>query len=178
MWKQIFDDAGPPRYGFRTALFESTRSGLHVLVGDVDGPMLNAYITLRTETHDNRGLPHTLEHLVFLGTKHQYPYKGLLDTLAQSILSSGTNAWTAQDHTTYTLEAASKVGILGVLPLFLDHIFFPLLLDEHYGSEVYAVSGTAEDIGVVFSEMQSMERKVGNSCLVASTVAHCPFATA
>lgn len=46
-----------------------------------------------TEAFDDDGLPHTLEHLIFLGSE-QYPYKGVLDLLANRCLASGTNAWT------------------------------------------------------------------------------------
>lgn len=38
-------------------------------------------------------MPHTLEHLIFLGSE-DYPYKGVLDLLANRCLASGTNAWT------------------------------------------------------------------------------------
>lgn len=148
-WRRVFDHPGPPRYGFRTQLFESTRSGLHVLIADVPGPMVQCMVTLRTETNDDRGLPHTLEHLCFLGSA-RYPHKGLLDLLSQSILSDGTNAWTAQDHTCFTLCAASREGVMGVAPIYLEHIFTPLLHDGHYGMEVFAINGTGHETGVVF----------------------------
>lgn len=48
---------------------------------------------LATEAHDNDGIPHTLEHLIFLGSE-DYSYKGVLDLLANRCLASGTNAWT------------------------------------------------------------------------------------
>lgn len=35
------------------------------------------YFVLATEAHDDDGLPHTLEHLIFLGSE-LYPYKGTL----------------------------------------------------------------------------------------------------
>jgi Zn-dependent M16 (insulinase) family peptidase len=44
----------------------------------VEGPLVNAFIVLATECLTNDGLPHTLEHLVFLGSE-KYPYKGVLD---------------------------------------------------------------------------------------------------
>lgn len=46
-----------------------------------------------TRAEDDDGLPHTLEHLIFLGSE-EYPYKGILDVLANKCLASGTNAWT------------------------------------------------------------------------------------
>lgn len=48
---------------------------------------------IATEAHDDDGIPHTLEHLIFLGSE-DYPYKGVLDLLANRCLASGTNAWT------------------------------------------------------------------------------------
>lgn len=159
VWVPVFADDGPPKYGFRTQLWRSQRSGLHVLAAVTPTSVYNLYATVRTEAHDDRGLPHCLEHLVFLGSQ-RYPHKGLLDVLSQSILSAGTNAWTAQDHTTFTLAASSRDGLLGVLDLFLDHIFFPTLRDAHYLSEVFAITGTGEEVGVVLSEMQGLEHKL------------------
>ncbi len=56
------------------------------------------YLLTATEAHDDDGLPHTLEHLIFLGSEDM-PYKGILDLVANRCLSSGTNAWTDTDHT-------------------------------------------------------------------------------
>lgn len=44
----------------------------------------------------DRQVPHTLEHLIFLGSE-EYPYKGVLDSLANRAFAQGTNAWTAND---------------------------------------------------------------------------------
>lgn len=51
---------------------------------------------IATEAHDDDGIPHTLEHLIFLGSE-DYPYKGVLDLLANRCLASGTNAWTGNN---------------------------------------------------------------------------------
>lgn len=55
-----------------------------------------------TEAHTDDGLPHTLEHLVFMGSK-QYPFKGFLDIIANRCLASGTNASTDQDVNFYNI---------------------------------------------------------------------------
>lgn len=34
---------------------------------------------------------------------HRYPYKGVLDTLANRMFANGTNAWTDTTNTTYTV---------------------------------------------------------------------------
>lgn len=79
-----------------------------------------------TEAHDDDGLPHTLEHLIFLGTE-TYPYKGLLDLWANRSLADGTNARTDNDHTYYMLETAGSDGFLSLMPLYLEHILYPTL---------------------------------------------------
>ena len=84
--------------GIRIRSYESPRSGLRIVLADVDGPLVNGYMALSTEAHDDDGLPHTLEHLVFMGSEG-YPYKGVLDLISNRCLSSGTNAWTDTDNT-------------------------------------------------------------------------------
>ena len=47
--------------------YKSQKTGLTVTVAQVDGPVVNGYFCLATEEFTNDGLPHTLEHLIFLG---------------------------------------------------------------------------------------------------------------
>ncbi len=47
--------------------YRSSRTGLTVVLGRAESPIVNAYACLATEAFDSDGLPHTLEHLVFLG---------------------------------------------------------------------------------------------------------------
>lgn len=70
--------------------YKSKKTALRVIIAEVDGPVVNGYFVLATEAHDDDGLPHTLEHLIFLGSE-SYPYKGMLDILANRCLASGTN---------------------------------------------------------------------------------------
>ena len=136
--------------------YRSLRTGLTVTVAQVDGPVVNGYFCLATEAHDDDGLPHTLEHLIFLGSE-LYPYKGVLDLLANRCLSSGTNAWTDTDHTCYTMTTAGSHGFLNLLPIYLDHILYPTITPEGYITEVHHVTGEGEDAGVVYCEMQGRE---------------------
>lgn len=87
---------------------------------------LNNFVYIATEAFDDDGLPHTLEHLIFLGSE-EYPYKGVLDLLANRCLASGTNAWTDVDHTCYTMETAGYEGFLSLMPIYVDHILYPVL---------------------------------------------------
>lgn len=66
------------------------------------------------------------------------------------------------DNTTYTLSTIEKTGFLQLLPIFLDHILFPLLNESGFTTEVYHINGEGEDSGVVYSEMQSVENEDEN----------------
>ncbi|XP_045129577.1 uncharacterized protein C05D11.1-like [Portunus trituberculatus] len=148
------------------AKYRSKRTGLHIVLARVEGPLVNGYFTLATEAHDDDGLPHTLEHLIFLGSE-EYPYKGILDLLANRCLASGTNAWTDTDHTAYTVQTAGSEGFLNLLPIYLDHLLYPTLTDSAFTTEVYHITGEGEDAGVVYSEMQGRENTDGDRTLRA-----------
>jgi len=45
----------------------SSKTGLTVVVGRAASPIDNGYICLATEAWTDDGLPHVLEHLIFLG---------------------------------------------------------------------------------------------------------------
>jgi Zn-dependent M16 (insulinase) family peptidase len=135
--------------------YESERSGMRVIVADRKGPKINGYFTLATEIFDDSGAPHTLEHLVFMGSK-SYRYKGLLDKLAGRAYSN-TNAWTAVDHTAYTLETAGWEGFSQILPVYLEHVIVPHITDDACVTEVHHIDGEGNDAGVVYSEMQALQ---------------------
>ncbi|KAK0383782.1 hypothetical protein NLU13_9693 [Sarocladium strictum] len=137
--------------------YVSERSGMQVVVADRKGPKVNGYFTLATEIFDDSGAPHTLEHLIFMGSKN-YQYKGLLDKLS-SRAYSGTNAWTATDHTAYTLETAGWEGFAQILPVYLEHVILPTITDEAITTEVWHVDGEGNDAGVVYSEMQAVQSR-------------------
>lgn len=135
--------------------YESTRTGLRVAVCDRKGPKVTGYFALATEIHDDSGAPHTLEHLIFMGSK-SYKYKGVLDRLATRAYSN-TNAWTATDHTAYTLDTAGWEGFAQILPVYLEHVILPTLTDAACYTEVWHINGEGEDAGVVYSEMQGVQ---------------------
>ncbi|KAF9918748.1 hypothetical protein BX616_006122 [Lobosporangium transversale] len=127
--------------GHKITKFRSNKSGLSVVHVDNEGPIVNGYFTLATESFDDDGCPHTLEHFVFLGSE-LYPFKGVLDGLANRALANGTNAWTDVDHTAY---------------IYIDHILYPTMTEAAYYTEVHNINGDGEDAGVVYCEMQGRE---------------------
>ncbi|XP_015438659.1 PREDICTED: uncharacterized protein C05D11.1-like [Dufourea novaeangliae] len=137
-------------------VYKSTNTGITVCIAEVDGPLVYGYFGLATEAHDDDGLPHTLEHLIFLGSE-DYPYKGILDLWANRCLASGTNATTMMDFTCYTMSTASSEGFLSLMPVYLEHILYPTLTDSAYLTEIHHVNGKGENAGVVYCEMQGRE---------------------
>lgn len=107
-------------------------------------------------------MPITPENsLVFLGSD-KYPYKGVLDNLANRAFAAGTNAWTADDHTAYTIETAGEQGFLQFLPIYVDHVLYPTMTNAGFVTEVHHINPKAENAGVVYSEMQGRENTSGD----------------
>ncbi|GAB1870040.1 hypothetical protein CAJAP_11119 [Camponotus japonicus] len=137
-------------------MYRSTNTGITICIAEVEGPVVSGYFNLVTEAFDDDGLPHTLEHLIFLGSE-EYPYKGLLDLWANRCLASGTNAHTCSDHTYYTMTTAGSEGFLSLMPIYLEHILYPTLPDAAFLTEVHHITGEGKDAGVVYCEMQGKE---------------------
>jgi len=160
------------------ALYQCQMTGLRVALARVQSPTVHGYFAVQTEAFDDYGCPHTLEHLIFLGSD-QYPYKGVLDVLANRCFAQGTNAWTATDHTCYTVDTAGSEGFLQILPVYLDHVLFPTLKDSGFVTEVHHITGEGANAGVVYCEMQARENEAGDMCDRAMRLAaypgHCSY---
>ena len=136
------------------AQYESTRTGLRVVVVHQKTPKIWSNLVVATEIHDDSGAPHTLEHLIFTASRSYV--KGFLDRLATRSYGE-TNAYTDIDKTVYQLEAAGWDGFAQTLPVFLEHLILPTLSDAACYTEVHHIDGTGHDAGVVYSEMQGRE---------------------
>lgn len=79
------------------------------------------------------GVAHMVEHMIFLGSKSQ---RGATEW-DEFVGSNGGshNAHTKPDMTTFYVQAPST-SIPELLDAFLDHIFNPLFLQEHFETEV------------------------------------------
>jgi Zn-dependent M16 (insulinase) family peptidase len=155
--RNVMQAVGILETGFtRIRKLVSPLSGLKLYRIDFEGPLVEMTVAVATEAHDDSGCPHTLEHLCFMGS-HSYPHKGFLDLLATRSLANGTNAWTAQDHTAYTLTTAGSAGLLQLLPVYMDHILRPNITREAFLTEVHHINEKAENAGVVYCEMQGIE---------------------
>jgi Zn-dependent M16 (insulinase) family peptidase len=87
------------------------QSKMDVVFMPVPGALVSATVVVPTRSFNHSGLAHTLEHLVFCGSE-RYPNRGFLDMLATRSYSTGTNAYTCEDHTGYTIVTAGAEGKL------------------------------------------------------------------
>ncbi|AGO11143.1 AaceriAFR334Wp [[Ashbya] aceris (nom. inval.)] len=146
-----------PQYHLTKYMSSRTRMQL-VHINSKSSPLVQGYFAVGTECGDDSGVPHTLEHLIFMGSR-RYPRKGLLDT-AGGITMSTTNAYTATDHTVYELESAGWLGFKKLLPVYLDHLLHPTLTEQAFTTEVYHLDpNDLTDKGVVYSEMEAREHQ-------------------
>lgn len=144
-------------------IYQNRVTGLRIVTAYTEMPLVKGEFALATEAFDDDGLPHTLEHLVFLGSE-DYPYKGVLDLLANRCLADGTNAMTDTDYTSYSICTAGADGFMSILPVYLDHILFPTLTDQAYLTEVHHINAEGENAGVVYCEMQARENSGDSVC--------------
>ena len=75
--------------------------------------------------------------------------------------SGPIKAWHDVDYTGYTLTTAGAAGFLALLPVLLDHIFFPLLSPSAFLTEIHHINGQGRDGGSVYDEMRAVEAAGG-----------------
>ena len=132
---------------------ESYKTG--VMFAKVSGPVINLGMGFTTEINNSSGVTHCLEHLCFKeSVSHQ---KGVLDLLATRCGSDGTNAYTTDDHTMFTLNMVGQPALVKVMPVFVNHILAPKLSNESFMTEIFHINGKGENQGVVYSEMTGRE---------------------
>ncbi|KAE9411017.1 hypothetical protein BT96DRAFT_952834 [Gymnopus androsaceus JB14] len=124
--------------------YKSRITGLSIVHLDYEAPIVSGYFVVPTEIFNDSGCPHTLEHLVFMGSE-KYPYKGIIDHLANRGFSNGTNAWTDTDHTAYTVSTAGEQGFLQLLPIYVDHILYPTITKAGF---VHHIDGKGMILGL------------------------------
>lgn len=157
--------------------FRHAKSGVRVVIFEAPGPLVSATMVVNTQPISNAGHPHTLEHIIFLGS-HNHPRRGYLDNLACRCLADGTNAWTDNEYTAYTATTAGLDGLLLLLPVYLDHVLRPVINRAAFASEVYHVRADGKEAGVVFCEMQARENTepdMGDRAIRATLLAKTPL---
>ncbi len=128
-------------------------------------PVTCLYFIIPTKTNNHKGLPHTLEHLIFFGSE-KFPLRGHLDSLALQHGSTGTNAFTTEDHTGYYVAVATdKVSSIG--SCFLHHVLSPSLTESAFTTEV---SGDIIQRFITWTKMEAKKVLFFVKCSQENTV--------
>ncbi|KAJ3115080.1 hypothetical protein HK100_001465 [Physocladia obscura] len=128
-------------------VYRQRETGMRAIFGQLSGPVLSAQIVVATGAGDDSGLAHTLEHLVFTGSALPRHHRGWLDTLATRALSTGTNAYTAEDHTAFSVATAGGPRLFAaVLAALAAHVANPTLSDASFATEVFHVDASGNEV--------------------------------
>ncbi len=73
-------------------VFKHAESNFRCVFVPLPGPLCSATLLVPTLAVNHKGLAHTLEHLIFCGSR-SFPFRGYLDYLATRALSTGTNGY-------------------------------------------------------------------------------------
>lgn len=138
--------------------WQSQITGLRVVHIDCHGSLINGWFAICTESFNDTGCPHALEHLTFCGSEQSAEADELYRTTFHG-LCSRAYAYTGVDRTVYSVSSADEDSFLRVLPVYADHILYPTLTDESLRTEVYNVDEKGDNNGVVYCEMQAKENQ-------------------
>lgn len=133
-------------------VYQSRLSGIKLYLCRRDQPYCYGNFVFMTEIPNDYGIPHSLKHLIFLGCERT-PYKGVLQVLANRSYATSTESECDQDHTSYSLKTVGIDGFLNLLPIYLEHLFFPTLSHEAFLTDIHHINRSGEDAGVIYNEV-------------------------
>ncbi len=139
---------------------EATGATLYYTTRD-DGQLVFS-VGFRTLPEDNTGVFHILEHSCLDGSEH-FPLKEPFVNLIKTSMAVDLNAVTYEDKTMYYFISTNEQDYMNLLSVYLDAVFYPLLLSDRRIFEKEAWhpepdgQGGVSISGVVFNEMQGRE---------------------
>ncbi|MBQ1982753.1 MAG: insulinase family protein [Clostridia bacterium] len=136
---------------------EATGATLYYTDRD-DGQMIFS-VGFRTLPEDDTGVFHILEHSCLDGSLH-YPLKEPFVNLIKTSMAVDLNAMTYEDKTIYYFISTNERDYMNLMSVYLDAVFYPLLLQDRriFEKEAWHLEPDGEGgvsiSGVVFNEMQ------------------------
>src|SRR5438105_257031 len=114
-------------------------------------------LSFHTIPKSSNGVMHVLEHILFAGSKH-FPIRDPFFTLMRRSMSTYMNAYTLQDFTVFPASSQIETDFYHLLDVYLDSVFFPLLLPLRFLQEAWRYElidpDTLQYRGVVYNEMK------------------------
>ncbi|KAJ2795097.1 hypothetical protein H4R20_005994, partial [Coemansia guatemalensis] len=129
-----YESGGAGTSPYPVSVYKHRTTEFRVVVCQVPGPRCHLVMCLPTPCTDHKGKPHTLEHMVFCGSK-KFPYLGYIDAVASHNLGQPMNATTHRDMTVYKFTGLGQEAAANVLPVVFDHIMHPLIEDDNFATE-------------------------------------------
>lgn len=118
-------------------------------------------IIFKTNTPNNTGLPHILEHTTLCGSD-KYPVRDPFFKMLNRSLSNFMNAMTGHDYTFYPFATTNTKDFNNLMDIYLDATLHPLLTSEDFYQEGWRLENeiTKDNTspltfkGVVYNEMK------------------------
>ena len=143
-------------------LFDLThdKSGARLLFLDRSDENTTFAIAFKTIPTDDTGVFHIMEHSVLCGSK-KYQVKDPLTELIKGSVSTYLNALTSADKTLYPVSSKNAKSFRGLVDVYLDSVFNPLVLENPYifmqeGHRYEIENGELCVSGVVYNEMKGV----------------------
>lgn len=148
-----------PERGSVARSYVHDRTGLEVL-SLTNGDVNRCFgIAFRTETPDDTGIGHVLEHVVLCGSR-RYPSTAPFAELLKGSLQTHLNAATLPDMTVFKAASRNLRDFYNLFDVYLDAVLHPLLRETTFRQEGWHIEPSEEDGrpagfgGVVYNEMK------------------------
>ena len=137
------------------------KSGARLIFLDRADENTTFAIGFKTVPTDDSGVFHIMEHSVLCGSK-KFPVKDPFTELLKSSVSTYLNALTAPDKTLYPVSSKNSKSFRGLVDVYLDAVFNPLVLENPY---IFMQEGHRYEFdedsrlnitGVVYNEMKGV----------------------
>ncbi len=135
------------------------RTGATLYYTDRDDGQMVFSVGFRTLPEDDTGVFHILEHSCLDGSEH-YRLKEPFVNLIKTSMAVDLNAMTYEDKTIYYFISTNERDYMNLMSVYLDAVFYPLLLRDRriFEKEAWHLEPDGEGgvtiSGVVFNEMQ------------------------
>ena len=131
-------------------------SGLKVIWIENEDPNMSFTLGVKTPTTDDTGVNHIIEHTIFTGSK-AYPSSTLFFDASSKYPNLFMNAMTSSDMTMFPFATSHKASFNALLPIYLDSILNPNMLENPYSfyEEAFHYNPLTKQYGgVVYNEMK------------------------
>lgn len=142
--------------------FEHEKSGAQVVYLQNEDTNRAFNVAFKTRAYDDIGLPHIFEHATLAGSV-KYPSSNLFFSMSSQTFNTYMNAYTYQTLTCYPLGSLSEEQLKASIDVYMNGVFYPLVLTEEFDLKREAVRFVLENTndnitatGAVYNELQGV----------------------